>query len=52
MEGVVSYNPITGAVQGTWGDLPPWMEKQTVTQIGNIPGSQTTGGSYYGHYFR
>jgi hypothetical protein len=44
MEGVVSYNPITGAVQGFWGDLPPWMDKQTVTQIGNIPGSKTTGG--------
>jgi hypothetical protein len=44
MEGVVSYNPITGAVQGTWGDLFPWMDTQTVTQIGNIPGSQTTAG--------
>jgi hypothetical protein len=51
MEGVVSYNPITGAVQGTWGDLPPWMEKQTVTQIGTIPGSQTKAGVTTGTIF-
>jgi hypothetical protein len=44
MEGVVSYNPITGAVQGTWGEIPPWMETEAITQIGNIPGSKTTGG--------
>jgi hypothetical protein len=43
-EGTLTVNPITGAVQGTWGEIPPWMEKQTVTQIGNIPGSQTTAG--------
>ena len=51
MEGVVSINPITGAVQGTWGELPPWMEKQTVTQIGTIPGSQTKAGVTTGTIF-
>jgi hypothetical protein len=35
---------LQGKVQGTWGDLFPWMDTQTVTQIGNIPGSQTTAG--------
>ena len=44
MEGTLTVNPITGTVQGTWGEVPPWMEKQTVTQVGQIPGSQTIGG--------
>jgi hypothetical protein len=43
-KGVVSYNPITGAVQGTWGDLFPWQQQQKVTTIGTIPGSQTKAG--------
>ena len=50
-KGTLSVNPITGAVQGTWGELPPWMEKQTVTQIGNIPGSKTTAGITTGTIF-
>jgi hypothetical protein len=43
-KGTATVNPITGQVTGTWGEIPPWMEKQTVTQIGNIPGSKTTAG--------
>jgi len=42
--GTLTVNPITGTVQGFFGDIPPWMETQTVTQIGQIPGSQTTAG--------
>ena len=50
-KGTLTVNPITGAVQGTWGDIPPWVEKQTITQIGNIPGSQTTAGVTTGTIF-
>jgi hypothetical protein len=43
-KGTASVNPITGQVTGTFGEIPPWMDKQTVTQIGTIPGSKTTAG--------